>query len=89
VDQLHPNEAALAVRETCPSIVLVLLQSSIIMPPRKNVNLEDGTKPPGEKFAVDSVAIADDVAWCPFPAAGFDELSGHPFSARVCRYVEP
>ena len=56
---------------------------------RKNVNLEDGTKPPGEKFAVDSVAIADDVAWCPFPAAGFDELSGHPFSARVCRYAEP
>jgi response regulator RpfG family c-di-GMP phosphodiesterase len=30
------------VRETCPSIVLVLLQSSIIMLPRKNVNLEDG-----------------------------------------------
>jgi hypothetical protein len=33
VDQLHPNEAALAVRETCRSIIML---------PRKNVNLEDG-----------------------------------------------
>jgi hypothetical protein len=79
VDQLHPNEAALAVRETCPSIVLVLLQSSIIMLPRKNV-WKTARSPPGEKFAVDSVAIVDDVAWCPFPAAGFDELSGHPLA---------
>ena len=35
-----------------------------------------GTKPPGENFAIDRVAIADDVARCPFPAAGFDEVPG-------------
>ena len=47
-----------------------------------------GTKPPGEKFAVDSVAIADDVAWCPFPAAGFDvgpsiQRSGVPLRRAI------
>ena len=48
-----------------------------------------GTKPPGENFAIDRIAIADDVLWRPFPAAGFGELSGHPFGARVCRHPQP
>jgi hypothetical protein len=45
--------------------------------------------PPGENFAIDPVTIADDVAWIPFPVAGFGELPGHPFGGRVCRHAEP
>ena len=48
-----------------------------------------GTKPPGENFAIDPVTIADVVAWIPFPVAGFGELPGHPYGARICRYAEP
>ncbi len=33
-----------------------------------------GAKPPGENFAIDSVAIADEVLRCVFPATGFGEL---------------
>src|SRR5450631_210548 len=46
-------------------------------------------KPPGENSAIDRIAIADDVLRRPFPAAGFGELSGHPFGARVCRHPQP
>jgi hypothetical protein len=46
-------------------------------------------KPPGENLAIDPVAIAHDVAWRPFPTAGFGELPGQPFSAGVCRHSEP
>ena len=42
-----------------------------------------GTKPPGENFAIDRIAIADDVLWHPFPAAVFGELSDIP-SALGC-----
>ena len=35
-----------------------------------------GTKPPGENFAIDRIAIADDVPRWAFPAAGFDEVAG-------------
>jgi POT family proton-dependent oligopeptide transporter len=55
---------------------------------RGNANAH-GTKPPGENLAIDPVAIADDVAWAPFPPAGFGELPGNPFGAGVCRYAEP
>ena len=48
-----------------------------------------GGEPPGENFAIDRIAIADDVLRGPFPAAGFDELPGHPFGARVCRHPQP
>ncbi len=46
-------------------------------------------KPPGENLAIDPVAIAHDVAWRPFPPAGFGELPGQPFSAGVCRHSQP
>jgi hypothetical protein len=48
-----------------------------------------GTKPPGENFAIDRIAIADDVLRRSFPAAGFGELPGNPFGARVCRQAQP
>ena len=48
-----------------------------------------GTKPPSENFAVDPVAIADDVPRWAFPAAGFGELADHPFGARVFRHAQP
>ena len=48
-----------------------------------------GTKPPGENFAIDPVTIADDVAWIPFPVAGFGELPGNQFGAWVCCHSEP
>ena len=48
-----------------------------------------GMKPPGENFAIDRIAIADDVPRWAFPVAGFGELPGRPFGARVCRYAEP
>jgi hypothetical protein len=48
-----------------------------------------GAKPPGKNFAIDRVAIADDVVRRPFPAAGFDELLGHPFSGRMCCHAQP
>jgi hypothetical protein len=47
------------------------------------------TKPPGEKFAVGPVVIADDVARCAFPASGFGELPGNPLGGRVCRHAQP
>jgi len=46
-------------------------------------------KPPGKNFAVDPVAIADDVPRWAFLAAGFGQLPGHPFGARVCRHSQP
>jgi hypothetical protein len=48
-----------------------------------------GAKPPGKTFAIDPVAIADDVFRCPFPAAGFGELPGNLFGGRVCCHSEP
>ncbi len=48
-----------------------------------------GAKPPSENLAIDPVAIADDVAWVPFPPAGFGELPGNPFGAGVCRHSQP
>ena len=48
-----------------------------------------GAKPPSKNPAIDPVAIADDVAWCPFPSEGFGELPGNPFSGRVCRHAKP
>jgi flavin-dependent dehydrogenase len=47
-----------------------------------------GAKPPGEDFAIDRVAIADDVPRRPFPTAGFGELPGNPFGIRVCRHTQ-
>jgi hypothetical protein len=41
-----------------------------------------GTKSPGEKFAIDSVAVAEDAAFHSH-VAGFGELPGHPFGAGV------
>ena len=48
-----------------------------------------GTKPPGEDFAIDRIAIADDVPRWALPAAGFDEVPGHPFDGWVCRHTQP
>ncbi len=48
-----------------------------------------GAKPPGENLAIDPVTIADEIAWIPFPAAGFGELPGNPFGGRVRRHAEP
>ena len=48
-----------------------------------------GAKPPGKNFAIDRVAIADNVVRRPFPAAGFDELLGHPFRGRMCCHAQP
>ena len=47
------------------------------------------TEPPGENFAIDRIAIADNVLRRPFSAAGLGELPGHPFGARVCRHCQP
>ncbi|MGO9234477.1 MAG: hypothetical protein ACLP4V_10540 [Methylocella sp.] len=46
-------------------------------------------RPPFEYVAVGAIAIADDVPRWAIPAAGFDELPGHPFGARVCRHPQP
>jgi hypothetical protein len=65
------------------------LESEMLPEPRLEA-LRHSAKPPGEKFAVDPVAIADDVPRCAFPAAGFGELPGNPFGGRVCcRHSQP
>jgi hypothetical protein len=46
-------------------------------------------KPPGKKFTIDPLAIADEVPRWAFPAAGFGELPGDPFGGRVCRHSQP
>ena len=48
-----------------------------------------GAKPPGKNFAVNRVAITDDVPRRAFPAAGFGELPGNPFSRRMRRHPQP
>jgi hypothetical protein len=48
-----------------------------------------GAKPPLEYFAVDTVAIADDVPWHRLPAPGLGKLPGDPFSRRMRRHAQP
>jgi hypothetical protein len=38
-----------------------------------------------KNFAIDHIAIADDVAPVPFPAAGFGQLPRNPFGTQVRR----
>jgi len=42
-----------------------------------------------EYLAVDTVAIVDDIPRHRFPAAGFGELPGNPFSRRMRRHSQP
>ena len=58
-----------------------------------------GTKPPGENLAIDPVAIADEVAWVPFPpqasvscraihsALGCAVTPSHRIWRRPCRRI--
>ena len=48
-----------------------------------------GAKPLFEYFAIDTVAIAEDVPRHRLPAAGLGKLSGDPFGRRMRRHAQP
>jgi hypothetical protein len=62
-DQLDPNEAALAVRETQPSIVS---QCSVFIPHRENVNLEEALGfEPASRLKSDADEALAKLGYCP------------------------
>ena len=46
-------------------------------------------KAPNEGFAIGAISIANDISRRFFPAEGFRQLTGNPFSVRMCRHAEP
>jgi hypothetical protein len=47
------------------------------------------TKAVNENFAVAGISVADQIARCVLPTAGFRELIGDPLGGRMRRYAEP
>ena len=48
-----------------------------------------GSQPPGDRGAIRSVAVTDEVARCLSPWECFGDLSGDPLGGWICRHIGP